>query len=227
MQEEIAKIRYFQPSYEEGIIESVSSEGNKLFVIVRRPNVDGVDSNGNAIKVDGTLFGNEANLSEDEVTLTELKIPSDVDLSQSIIDPDTYIGRRVLIKMVAGHPSGCILKEQSDLDPSIITKEQIYNARMADPSRSLKSDASKSFLKKEYNLTDKQIATISESTYGSVKPKGFRLTSAGTSTWVDQTEQDQKGTKDISDTASISTNVPGTKLRTKTCYYHAKVFSGK
>ncbi len=225
--DEIAKIRYFQPSYEEGIIESVSPEGNKLFVIVRRLPTEEVDRDGNTYKAPGLLFGNEGRLNEDDVTLTELKIPADVDLSQAIIDPVEYINRKVLVKMVAGHPSGCLMREYDNLDPTIITKEQIYNARMQDPERRLHSKASTDFLEKQYGFTKTQIADVIMSTYGKVNPKGYRLANAGTSSWIDQAEADQEGIIDMSDTASVSTNVPASKLRTKTCYYHAKVFSGK
>jgi hypothetical protein len=217
---------YFQPYYEQGIIESVSSEQNKLFIIARRPPRDVIDKNGKETKVPGLLFGNEAGLKEDQITLTELKIIGDVDLSQSVVNPTDYIGRKVLIKMVGGHPIECILKESNDTNPSIITKEQLYEARMQSPSRDIKSKESRRYLKQKFGYTDKQIGDVVDATYGKISPNGYRLT-YGTSEWDSQTEADLKGTIDMSDSGKTATNIPSSKLRTKTCFYHAKVFTGK
>ena len=67
-----------EESFEPGIIESVSPQGDYTFAVVRRKGDEVKDVDLNVVRANTYLFGNKYNLPESQVSLHELLIPLDI-----------------------------------------------------------------------------------------------------------------------------------------------------
>lgn len=210
--------------WEKGTIESLSPQGEKLYAKIRREGDDAPDIEGNIVKINTYLFGNHFNIPEENLTLAEILIPLDIDLSISKVNVDTLLGKKVTVFVEDGNPIYARLTEES---PSrIIDPKDIRQARQlsADPLSIDKNGID--FLQKSgYGIT--QIESVLAESLAGNNIDGKTIKYGDQSTYDAISKSEQSLRYDMSTSLPIATNIPASQLKNKTCHLQIKAFSAK
>ncbi|RLA68525.1 MAG: hypothetical protein DRQ78_00115 [Epsilonproteobacteria bacterium] len=145
-----------------GTIRYLSPQGENLHAAVQRFPTFKTKPNGEVIMIDGGMFGNEPGVSEEELTLTEILIPVDINLRNNPIDLIPLIGMEVTVITRNNYPEMVLL--QSKLNKSrVINCRTLREARHWSRDGTLKGEGARAYLESR-GYTDETIdAVISES----------------------------------------------------------------
>lgn len=210
--------------WEIGTIESLSPQGEKLYAIIRRRGDLAKDAEGNNVLINTYLFGNLHNIPEAILTLSEVLIPIDIDLSISKVNLDTLMNRGVAVFIENGMPK--YAKLMDDSSARIIEAEDIAIARQlsVDPSKIDKNGIV--FLQKKGYILSQIEATIAES-IGANSTNGKTLKYGDQSTYDAVSKSEQALRYDMTSSLPIATNIPASQLKNKTCHIQINAFSAK
>lgn len=213
---------------EKGIVRTVSPQGDRLFLCVQRLPSEVLDPETNTINVvDGLYFGNEQGLPESEVTMAELLIEADVDLSTIKYDPVQWIGIQVNVAVVDKRAVRVLL--QSPLsNPRLIPPEDIKIARTLSPNKTINSKESKEYLESLGYSRSEVDATVEE-TFESIGPRGFVLRYGDSTTWHDAAIPKGSDAKNIEESSNkgIVTHLYGGNLNNKYCFQPTKAITAR
>jgi hypothetical protein len=221
---QIARLERQAINTRKGRVIALSPQGDVLYCIVRRPDHIEIDSDGAKVRRKGVLFGNEADISEDEITLQEVLIESNIHLGYTFFDIKHLLGIEVLVEMVDGAPRKVHMNPSSP-DARVIPSAHIWKARSTNPGRSLRHKSARAMLE-NYGYSKKQISSVISETVKSVSPEGQVLRYGDTATWQISSTQALEG-KDISSDVSIVTNIPTRTLKKTACHRPGLAFTGK
>lgn len=214
-------------SRQAGRIISVTAQGDKVYAIVRQHDKVGRDENGKEVVIKGGIIGNLANLPEDELTLAEVLIDTDIDFSANYSEIDQYIGRDVVVEMLNGFPYK-VITQTLESEARRIPKREIWTARNLSPDRTLTHANAKKYLKNA-GYSDKEIESVTGETIKSVNPEGYELTYGDAASWNRAVPPKATTAKDISDKVEtkLVSGLPATKLERKRCYRPAKALTAR
>ena len=121
--------------WELGRIEALSPQGEKLYAKIRRIGDIAKDMEGNTVRINSYLFGNLDNLPEECLTLAEVLIRIDIDLSISKGNSDSLLNKYVMVLIEGGVPVRAKLIDEET--SRIIDPNDIRQARKlsVDPSK--------------------------------------------------------------------------------------------
>ena len=210
--------------WEIGTIESLSPQGEKLYAKIRRRGDLAKDAEGNNVRINTYLFGNIYNIPEANLTLSEVLIPIDIDLSISKVNLDTLMDRRVAVFIEDGIPK--YAKLMDDSSARIIDPEDIRKARQLSADPSIIDKNGIDFLKKTGYVISQIEATIAES-IGANSINGKTLKYGDQSTYDAISKSEQALRYDMTSSLPIATNIPASQLKNKTCHLQIKAFSAK
>jgi len=119
------KNRQGRVKHAKGFIKHISPQGDKVYVTVQRPPQSRVSRDGSVEAIAGIFFGNEQGYTDEEITMTELLLPLDLDLSTSSVkDYESLLNKEVTVHTINGFPRKVILQSQVSqsrlLTPSIM-----------------------------------------------------------------------------------------------------------
>jgi len=119
------KNRQGRIKYAKGFIKHVSPQTDRIYVTVQRAPQSRIKEDGSIEAIAGVYFGNEQGYTDEEITMTELFLPLDIDLSMSLaIDYESLLNKEVTVHTVNGFPRKAALQSQVSqsrlLSPSII-----------------------------------------------------------------------------------------------------------
>lgn len=210
--------------WEIGTIESLSPQGKKLYAKIRRQGDLAKDAEGNNVRINTYLFGNIYNIPEANLTLSEVLIPIDIDLSISKVNLDTLMDRRVTVFIEDGIPK--YAKLMDDSSARIIDPEDIRKARQLSADPSIIDKNGIDFLKKTGYVISQIETTIAES-IGANSINGKTLKYGDQSTYDAISKSEQALRYDMTSSLPIATNIPASQLKNKTCHLQIKAFSAK
>ena len=214
--------------YEKGIIRAVSPQGDNLFLLIQRLPHEEFNKDKDIIEVvDGEYFGNEQGLSEEEITLTELLIEADVNLSIIKYDPSHWIGKDALVWMVNKRPIRAMIQSPL-LDPRAISAENIKLARVHSPERKLNSPGPIEFLR-TLGYSREQVSATIEETFSDTEPKGYVLRYGDSATWHDAVAASNNESKNLESSLEdgIVTNLYGGSLDDSECFLPVKAITAR
>lgn len=211
--------------YEEGIIRATSQQGNKLYCIVQKK--PKLDDNGKEIPqgVGEKYFGNSDRAAYDDFTLAEALIETDVELSTVTYNPDDWIGKYVVVWIVATEPR-LVMMGYNASPPRVVSDKEIKAARALNKDEGLKSREAKDFLQ-SLGYSDKQIGAIVGETLTTTKPLGTNISYGTSAIWGEKTPD--PGYTNLSDSleAGIVTNLSGHSLRNEHCHKPLRTFTAR
>lgn len=207
-----------------GTIESLSPQGEKLYATIRRKGDLAKDIEGNDVRINTYLFGNLYNIPEANLTLSEVLIPIDIDLSIAKTNADSLISRTVTVYMEEGVP--VYAKLLDDKNARTISPEDLRKARKFSANPTTIDKNGIDFLQKSgYGISEIE-ATIAES-IGANSIDGKTVKYGDQSTYDAISKSEQALRYDMSASLPIATNIPASQLKNKTCHLQIKAFSAK
>lgn len=210
--------------WELGRIEALSPQGEKLYAKIRRIGDIAKDIEGNTVRINSYLFGNLDNLPEACLTLAEVLIRIDIDLSISKSNSDSLLNRYVMVLIEGGVPVRAKLIDEET--SRIIDPNDIRQARKlsADPS---KIDLNGMSFLESLGYAWTQIEGIIAESIGNNNIDGKTMKYGNQSTYDAISKSEQSLRYDASASLPLATNIPASQLKNKTCHIHIKAFSAK
>jgi len=233
LQKDIEFTKSIRDVYRRGVIESVSVQGDMLYAIIRKAPGKYLKTSEKNIKnsvtgfdEDNSYFGNIHNISEKDLTLTELLIPTDINFKAIHVHPSKFIGARVLVWLIGNIPQKAFILSPL-LRSRLINPDDIRYARALskkDKNNSKKYGKNLTEIGYEFLLargySKKQILTTFEE---EVPDKGSIIT-YGVKDWQDESDSSNSNV-DMSDSLEngIVNHVYSNKKDEKTiCYKSLK-----
>ena len=217
-----------EESFEPGIIESVSPQGDYTFAVVRRKGDEVKDVDLNVVRANTYLFGNKYNLPESQVSLHELLIPLDISGNITTINYEQLIGEEVMVEVRGGRPIMAYLDIKVKTPRSIHPKD-IDQARLLSDDLDISSKEAVDHLK-AVGYKEEEIKDVTKQFYETLEVNG-KIISYGTVVTNHKTsQQDGKSEQDITKKGILESSVTGlptTKLKEKSCHSHIGIFSAK
>lgn len=215
------------PTFEVGIIESISPQGYGIYAVVRRKGDDVIDMELETVKINTGLFGNIFNLPETLVSLHEILIPLDMSTDISKFNYNVLIGREVKVELINDRPvmayiAGTIGHART------IAPLHIIEARMISDTGDVASVEAIEYLKSK-GYTNLDIIDLNQSYYEGLGVSGKIISYGDYVTQNKVSVSDGSKEADISKKVSLNsvTNLPEGRLKTKTCHLHIGAFSAK
>lgn len=210
-----------------GIVEAVSLQGDKLYFVVRE--IDFAASEEDKLKViKGQLFGNITELPEDEITLADVLIETDVNCSTTYFEPEHFIGQVVEVVMVQHKPILVIVRD-SGQDARVISREDLLRARATNDDHSIDHKDAIKYLK-NVGYSDKVIKKVLSEKVSSLNINGRILTYGDRADWTrSSSNNSDPNTIDLSDSVKggIVTGLPSASLANHICYKPPIALTGK
>ncbi|RLA68396.1 MAG: hypothetical protein DRQ78_00800 [Epsilonproteobacteria bacterium] len=206
--------------YQTGFIRKISPQGDRLFVVVQRGPETEVDRHGEITTKPGRYFGNEVGFTTNNITLSELLIETDVDLSAISAEESHWIGKEVTVEMVNSYPIKAVLTAPGT-QPRRIDRQTLLSVKDRaarkkgvdiDSDENLLDDEAKKYLRIA-GYTDEEIDATFQETLDSLS--GSNVLNYGTAGW--QYNQLKTGeTTDMSKSAEagIVTSLPAASAST-------------
>lgn len=202
--------------YEQGIIRTISPQGDKVYVIIERVTA----------KKSVEYFGGYRDIPNDDLLISELLIELDITTVNSPLELDSLIGKSVIVESTFKGPEIARLISPKE-SPRKISRQDIQMARAASEDRSIKSDIAKAVLRGIGYLEDEINATLEES-LSNIDILGGRLVYKDSATWDAVTDRDIKGIQmDESYDSGIVRGLNGGTLSKRYCFEPALVLTGR
>ena len=131
--------------FEKGTIQNISPQGDRLYVTVQRIPQTVIARDGTVEVIAGIFFGNEFEHPDDEITMTELLMETDVDLSVASTEVKSFIGREVTVEMINNSPHRVLLQSPL-LRPRTIPPTELAIARLQSVDGTLKGNGAEDYL---------------------------------------------------------------------------------
>lgn len=215
--------RLYSEKYGEGIIESVSPQGDILYIIARE--LRGIDG------AEGRIIGNKADLPEDQLTASEVLIPL-LDVAPWELRGIGYtslVGRIIKVKYVGGHPVGAMTAPRGPATdkPRAISAHDIWNARATESDKILKDNKSSPgyiyLLGKGY--TKEEIELTLEDTVDKINPGSVMY--YGEADWNSSAQVDTNTMYRVPATTNAIVNgLPKSQLKRKACHRFTGALGG-
>jgi len=196
--------RQYRRRYEKGIIKNLSPQGDRLFATVKRMPSTRVDNQGVTVKVDGTYFGNEHGYSDDNITLSETLIPTDIDLSIISGTLEHFVGKEVMVESIDNFPEKVFI-QSPDSSARKISIEELRTARLSSNKSELDDSAKKFLLSIGYSPEEVD-ATFKETLSSIERAKILDYGAAGWQTYAENKANYQD--LEESNKAGIVTELP-------------------
>lgn len=217
-----------EASFEPGIIESVSPQGDNTFAVIRRKGDDIKDVDLNVVKINTYLFGNKYNLPESQVSLHELLIPLDISGNITTINYEQLIGEEAMVEVRGGRPIMAYIDIQAGI-PRSIHPVAIEQARLKSDDLDISSKEAVDHLK-AIGYGDAEIKDVTKQFYETLDVNGKLISYGTVATYHKTSQQDGKSEVDITKKgilASSVTGLPSSQLKEKSCHSHIGIFSAK
>ncbi|RLA68380.1 MAG: hypothetical protein DRQ78_00885 [Epsilonproteobacteria bacterium] len=207
------KNRQLRVRYGQGTIKHVSPQGDSIWVTVQRHPVATQKEDGTTEIVDGLYYGNEGDLPPEEITMSELLIPLNVNLSTlAIRDYEDLRNQVVTVHVINGFPKKAELL--GPVNSTFFKPVDIKTGRITGPNKSIQDKEFDTYLLRA-GYSQEDIDAMKEYTLAST-PTG--VLNFGTSEWtkgdserpdgVDKTEVAKSGiVTDLPLTADKSNNI--------------------
>ncbi len=215
-------------TFENGVIETISPQGDLVYAMVRREGRIAQDVDGQQVRIGMSLFRNEFNIPESNLTLAELLIPTDIDPKSTHCEYKKFTGQRVRVKLESGYPTYVLTAEGADEDSRTISGRLLQTLRMRNPEMNLDTPENIKFLKQN-GFDSSTINGIINETYQSTKVKGSVISYGDCATYHKTSVNDDLEEVDLSMSAKkgIVSWLPIEKLKNRLCHQHPTVLSAK
>lgn len=215
-------------TYEEGIIETISPQGDMVYAIVRRKGREVSDVDTRTVRVGTGLFRNEFNMPEEKLTLAELLIPTDIDPKTTHCDYNKFIGQSVRVRLDGGYPAFVFCYEGTSPDSRSIPGNVLQNIRLRNKDMDLSTPENIKLLKQN-GFDSTTINGIINETYQSTKVKGGVISYGDVATYHKTSVREDLSEVDLSNSAKqgIVNGLPLEKLKNRLCHLHPTVLSAK
>jgi hypothetical protein len=226
---QIAGEKRFNPSRSTCFIKSVVPQGDNLYAIARYKDKTITNPDGTLQNVPGGYVGNEAKVPEDKLIISEILIPTNIDLALLRgANLQALIGLQAEVEMIDSHPNKIII-DRNVFQPRTIPREVIVSARSNSPTQDLDKLADQLI---EQNGYPKVVfGNLKKELVSQINPDGYVLVYGDTADWSRQSTEDSSkdgSYKDISKTVDIAnvTGLPAAKLSINVCFRIPTFFSG-
>jgi len=162
--------------YEKGTIKLLSAQGDRLYASVQRHPTTETDSSGVIKTIPGKYFGNEPGYKD--VTLSELLIETDIDLSSSSSENQHWIGKEVTVEMVNSYPQKVYIQAPAST-ARLIRSVELQIARLQSTENELNDEAA-AFLEGR-GYSDEEIKATFEERLDSLE--GSKMLEYGVAHW--------------------------------------------
>lgn len=205
--------------YKVAKIISLSPQGDSMYAILRLvPEYNDEDN---------SIVGNYYHVNEQDLVLSEVLIPTDLDITSYHGDLTKLLNRTVKVLFRGGRPVLAHVKYESLDGPRKISKDHINRARNITEQRSLNTLEAKAFLK-ALGYTDEEIRQTAGETIQSIRPDGFILKYGEVASWHKSTTRDGENEKSIaSGSDKIVRGIPQTFLKEVLCHKPARILTAR
>lgn len=228
--QQIVGEKRFNPRITACIIVSLVPQGDLLFAIARYPDVTVTNPDGSQTTTKGGYVGNESGVDESLLILTEILIPTDLDVSLiHSYDLQSLVGKSANVTIIDGYAAQIHINVNT-VDARSIPRQTILAARSTNISRSLSDPAASSYLVNQ-GYDAQTFSGLMNESVKTISPDGSILIYGNTADWSRQSIEDTQGDssyKDISKTAPISavTGLPTQQLNQVVCFSVPSFFAG-
>lgn len=215
-------------TYEEGLIETISPQGDIVYAIVRRKGKEVNDPDARTVRIGTSLCRNEFNMPEGKLTLAELLIPTDIDPKTTHCDYSKFIGQAVRVRLESGYPTFVMCYEGASADSRSIPANLLQNLRLRNKDADLASSENIKLLKQNgFDLG--VINGIINETYQSTKVKGSVISYGDVATYHKASVREDLTEVDLSKSAKSGfvNWLPVETLKNRLCHQHPTVLSAK
>jgi len=214
---------------EYGIVEKLSIQGDFLYAVVRKEGIFYRDEEDKLVNYKTELFGSNG-VPEQELTLAEVLIPTDLLPAMITMDINFFIGKKIEVIINNGFPRMALLSRvTSTYNPRGISSMDINEARTSSETLALESKG-KTFLS-ESGYGSERVNSISKEKYIDISGSQSILRYGIEQSWDLDIQKDNKNKsdKDMSEISNFKfvSGLRGKPLKTKNCYIPILSIGGK
>lgn len=208
---------------EMGVIEKVSIQGNDIYAIIRRTKQAGLEK-------PALLFGNEAQIEEQKLTMAEVLIPLDIKANDIQFDPLKILGESVTVQTRHGDPIMAQLNNRNR-KPRTIDRDRMKEIRAMskDPSNIEVTPKIEQYLA-QFGYTKEDIdLTIKDNVENVNKNAKTGVIRYGDEEAWDRSSTDDGGKNDWKNTTPVKivTGLSKHLLKQMSCHVPVQIFQGR
>ena len=208
---------------QQGIIESLYVINDSVFAIIRKNTDYVMSASGDLVDHGDSLFNMSDGFSEEDMTVSELAIPINIDASNNKLE--RYIQKECIVTVNNGVAVSAKVnlgyKNISTIPASFIRKTRLA---LAGKTNDLFSDIGKKYFK-EKGYTDEDIEALSDFKYVQ-EMTGKLNTVEGEALWFKDTNNKSKD-ENILKANPLLLGLNKLNMKSKTCHIPSRIFSGK